>query len=466
MPLVKLAMSSDNRSSTPIHSLPDELLRDIFEYAAALYAERVDVNFGLLPALLATCTIWRANAFATPRLWTLVYFAYKMTRDAQGQDALFCNLDSVPTYLRCSQQLRFELCVEIFLHPLRKAYAEPRAADPLQSVLGTLTQQLVTHAHRCVAIDIVEEGQRYQPMFMPPRGMFNLRRLRLDFGCPRESSDIFPARFKEQIPLEEQSIKPLFVKPEYDLDTLVVDMPYHHFEETKGLSFATLKYASELAGLRCLKVSILHISPTPVSEILTLKFNHLEVLALIGQDHILRQKCRIVAPNLLYIAYTPVGFHPSATSWYFPKLREFQANPDSCASTIYRDFITNHLPSLRTVMAHPITIPLLLRTVDPSAAPDLRVLRIARRDQNPAVGGMVPFGVVDAVLQVLEARQEVHVEANPRSILSMEMLLRIAPDAIKTRLQEVAERWRDVREVSIVDRFFQHRFLEEEGNGR
>lgn len=151
-----------------IWTLPNEILCEIFEHVAAFPTRRAQFNCKILPAILATCTIWRANAFATPRLWSLIDFTYTITEDQDNQDIMVCTLDSVITHLHHSRLRMFDLRVHIDVQRGTKAYLPFSVQVHLRGALDALTQILLPHAHRCAVLTIFEEGETMH-MFIPHR---------------------------------------------------------------------------------------------------------------------------------------------------------------------------------------------------------------------------------------------------------------------------------------------------------
>lgn len=437
-------VSFNSHPPTPIESLPDELLREIFEHAADVAASEFQLNSHLLPALLTTCSVWRANAFATPRLWSFVNLTYMNFIGSQGEELVSCNIYTILTHLQYSQLHTFDLCVAIRVELHTIQFIPPNWRADLQRVLDTLTQLLSPHAHRCASLTIVEEGPHRLPMFMPPPSMNNLRRLKLRTHCGRSAEQLFPSRLYVRTPQsrDEQCDTPLFVQRDYTLDSLdILDVDIVRCSPgttVEGLEILTFNYASELRGLRCLKFSAELYYDSSLTEPQRVELHDLEVLVLMGAGNYPSPVINIIAPNLLYLAQSCWKPQQSGDLWRFPKLIEL----DTTLELAY-DLVKNHLSSLRTLLALPATAGLIHQAADGIEAPALGVLRVAVNQMGESLW--------DGVLRVLEMRPNVRIESEPGS---WEQAVSLVPVIYRPRLQAVAERWVEVRVLSIADRFF------------
>lgn len=400
----------ERHSPSPIQSLPDELLREIFEHAAALCVGKFELNRELRPALLATCVLWRDNAFATPLLWSFIYFTYKVK-----SSVLSCNLKSIPAQLKHSRTFH--------LHVGVSPYDSPLGNKHLLMTLTTLGHHLLPHAHRCTSLAIVERGSSGQPMFVPLPGMINLRRLKLETTCRWDPSEVW----------QNRSSGPLFMP--HSPESLDVDVGVYG---ANGMTRIILRNATRLAGLRRLKVNIDYFPEQLTPAARRFDFQELEVLALTGCCASFHRKVDIVAPKLLYLSYTPHNSEAESwdTPWYFPKLVEMQARLGPYTPTYYHHFVASHLGSLQTLTAHGTTTSAVIRATDPAVAPRLRVLRVL------TLG--ITESLVDALLKFQKARPDVVIESNtcdPR-------------DAMNDRHKAIIGSWRKAWEEDMIERFF------------
>lgn len=439
-----ITSSSEPAHAKGIHSLPNELLRDILEIVFYSSCSRdpgiSSCDQTIMFVLLSTCSLWRATVFATPRLWTRVDFSCAV-RDVsptkigfryKPEQLLHTPFELIKRSLNCSQSLPIEIIIRLSgredeTHNISE-HAIAAIQRKIEAKLRELGGLLSADAHRCSSLYLYEAGQSCSSgvslLAESFAEMLAIRRIYFDSTWPKHPAHVIPTGSTNtptpNIPFTLQrrryiEHRPILPLPPQNLTHLELDF---RLDDTAydSILLSVLDYASQIPSLRVLKVHFVQplCSNRADGLIRTFIFPSLEVLELDRYIPHHTTPMRISAPQLLYLRFDPSGpwdwESGEELSWDFPKLRSIVSGvlPHSARiRTIYFAFIIRHLRTLRSLPAshcyHPEVFEALLES---SRSPMLRYLRFD--SWLPSGPGSFRweewYNAMDAVATILETR--------------------------------------------------------------
>lgn len=332
----------------PIQTLPAEILQMVFEHAAAELADTHDaVNMELIPALMATCTKFRAVALETPFLWSFVTFKwFKPRRCASGDLEIFSRSD-ISLRLERSKQTAFHLLVLLRKEDIINLFVPVPGiylpdAPWVDRSMDQLKQLLLPHMHRCCKVEVVNgEPSAWLelllvqcPQFFPlTENMPKLRTIIHDGGRDGGGDLFGPDVYAPALQTVVCRNAPLFIPISFPIPVgALSSLTTLEIQSPEASRLGTLIECAKLPMLQHLRLRFYNRdwSATDEKQVDTIHFPELRVLALDGAASCF-SITQISAPHLRILDISNRSTLPSFLAGsHFPVLETFNLWTSDC----------------------------------------------------------------------------------------------------------------------------------------